>query len=287
MELYQIKHFVAVVEAASFTKGARLAAVSQPAISASIAKLEAELDVKLLERRRARVVPTAAGARFLEFGKAMLSACSSIKAELKTIAAPKLLRIGILQSFSSGHISNLLGSFRRENPNIALEVVDETNERLIELLTERQLDAVLTILDDDVAKFASTVLFNDPYVLAVSEEHRLAQLDSVTVEDLRDESFIVRTGCDKFKDASNVLVSRGVKTRVVYKTAQIDRTLALVAAGIGVSFVPARLATSAVKQIEVADFGFHRTFGLLWLPNRDDNILDAFLQFAETHGRSP
>jgi len=46
MDLYQIKHFVAVVEGGGFTKGAERVAVSQPAISASIAKLEAELNVK-------------------------------------------------------------------------------------------------------------------------------------------------------------------------------------------------------------------------------------------------
>ena len=61
MDLYQIKHFVAVVEGGGFTKGAERVAVSQPAISASIAKLEAELNVKLLERRHSQVVPTRPG----------------------------------------------------------------------------------------------------------------------------------------------------------------------------------------------------------------------------------
>jgi hypothetical protein len=49
MELYQIKHFVAVAEVGSFTKGADRAAVSQPALSASIARLESELGVKLFD----------------------------------------------------------------------------------------------------------------------------------------------------------------------------------------------------------------------------------------------
>ena len=48
MELYQIRHFIAVVEAGGFTKAAERIAVSQPAISASIAKLEAELETRLL-----------------------------------------------------------------------------------------------------------------------------------------------------------------------------------------------------------------------------------------------
>jgi len=116
MELYQIKHFIAVAETGGFTKGAQRVAISQPAISASIAKLEAELDVKLLDRRRSPVVPTAAGTRLLEAGKNILQTCKAVKAELKTVTNPNRFRIGVLQSLSSGCVSKLLTSFRRANP---------------------------------------------------------------------------------------------------------------------------------------------------------------------------
>ena len=82
MEIYQIIHFIAIVETGSFTKGADRAAVSQSAISASIAKLEAEFDVQLLDRRRSPVVPTDAGARLFEAGKAILQICKTVKGEL-------------------------------------------------------------------------------------------------------------------------------------------------------------------------------------------------------------
>ena len=81
MEIYQIIHFIAIVETGSFTKGADRAAVSQSAISASIAKLEAEFNVQLLDRR-SPVVPTDAGARLFEVGKAILQICSALKGEL-------------------------------------------------------------------------------------------------------------------------------------------------------------------------------------------------------------
>jgi len=282
MEIYQIIHFIAVVETGSFTKGADRVAVSQSAISASVAKLEVEFDVQLLDRRRSPVVPTDAGKRLFEAGNAILQICSTVKGELETIARPKLLRIGILQSFSSRHVSKLLGSFRRANSHVAIEVCDATSEQLVEMLTEQQLDAVLTILDDGATKFASRVLFEEPYVLAVPEDHPFAQRESVRLADLHDEPFIVRTGRDRFKDASNALVSRGVKIRVVYKTSQIDRTLALVAAGVGLSFIPARLVTAAVKQVPVADMGFFRTYGLLWRRERENDLND-FIKFAESH----
>ena len=64
MELYQIRHFAAVAETGSFTKAAIRASVSQPALSASIAKLEEELGVKLFHRSPKSVTLTPAGRRF-------------------------------------------------------------------------------------------------------------------------------------------------------------------------------------------------------------------------------
>jgi DNA-binding transcriptional LysR family regulator len=282
MELTQIRHFIAVAETGSFTKGAHRATVSQPAISASIAKLEAYFDVKLLDRRRSPVVPTAAGTRLLEAGREILQNCNAVKAELKTIATPKLLRFGVLQSLSSRQVSKLLGSFRDTHSHVAIEVCDALSEQLVEMLTEQQLDAVVTILDESASKFASRVLFKEPYVLAVPVAHRFAQRESVTPADLEGEPFIVRTGRDKFLDASHALVTRGIKIRVVYKTAQIDRTLALIAAGVGLSFIPAHLATPAVKQVPVAHMDFSRTYGLLWSHERE-NDLKEFIEFAESH----
>jgi DNA-binding transcriptional LysR family regulator len=241
MEMYQLVHFIAIVETGSFTKGADRLHVAQSALSASVAKLEAEFDIQLLDRRHSPVVPTAAGERLLNAGKKILHTCHEIKGELETIAKPKSLRIGVLQSLSNRIVSTLLGSFRYTKPRVAIEITDGPYEQLIELLSERQLDAVLTILDDNAAKFPSRVLFKEPYALAVPLDHCFAQREMVAIADLRDEPFIVRAGGDRFQDASNELLSHGIKLRVVYRTNQIDRTLALVAAGVGLSFIPARL----------------------------------------------
>jgi DNA-binding transcriptional LysR family regulator len=77
-------------------------------------------------------------------------------------------------------------------------------------------------------------------------------------------------------------LSLAVSKRVVYRTAQIDRTLALVAAGVGVSFIPARLGTPAVKLVQVADVDFFRTYGLLWTRERENELME-FIKFAESY----
>jgi DNA-binding MarR family transcriptional regulator len=105
MEIYQIIHFIAVVETGSFTKGADRAAVSQSAISASIAKLEAEFDVQLLDRRRSPVVPTDAGERLLE---ATTEGFASRKepSSLETWRLERDCRIPILRSFGLAIVSS-------------------------------------------------------------------------------------------------------------------------------------------------------------------------------------
>jgi DNA-binding transcriptional LysR family regulator len=282
MEIYQIKHFIAIVETGSFTKGADRAAVTQSTISISIAKLEAEFGVQLLERR-SPVVPTGAGERLVEVGKAILQLCSVLKGELETIAKPKLLRIGILQSLSSRHVSRLLGSFRRDNPSVAIEMFDGVGEQLIGLLTDRRVDTILTIFDDSSAsKFPGRVLFNEPYLLAVPEAHRFAQRKSVRLSDLRGEPFIVRARCDRNHDLHRTLDSRGIELRTVYKTDHDDRALALVAAGVGLAFFPGHFEMPAVKKVALSDVHFSRAIGLLWWRERE-NDLKEFIKFAESH----
>ncbi|HET6377052.1 MAG TPA: LysR family transcriptional regulator [Methylocella sp.] len=286
MEIHQLRHFIAVAESGGFTKGAQRAAVSQPAISASIAKLEAELDVKLLERRHSQVVPTAAGLRLLEVGKVILQTCNAVKAEVKSLASRKPFKLGILQLLFSGDVSRLLGAFRDLHRNLPLEVSDGTWEQLFASLEEQELDAALTILNGKESKFASRVLWTAPYVLAAPENHRFAARDMVALPDLSGEPFILPKHCPCLKELRDALASSGVKVRLVYETDRDDRALSLVAAGIGLALVPRHPAAPGVKQIPVSGLELSRSVGLVWPREREDLSLKEFISFAEGHCRA-
>lgn len=283
MELAQIRHFIAVAETGSFTKGAKRAAVSQPAISASIARLEAELDVKLVDRRRTPIVPTAAGIRLLEAGKAILCTCNKVKAEIKTIAVPKQLRIGVLQSLSSRHVAKLLGSFRNDIPLAAVQVNDGTSEQLAQWLTSQKVDLALTVLDDNVAKFPGRVLAREPYVLMVPQGHRFVQRQGIKLVDLNDEPFIVRSPCEPMRAVTDMLAARGIHLRLVYETDQDDRALALVADGMGVAILPAQFERRDVRQVAISDLGLVRSIGLLWSAERENADLEPFISLTADH----
>jgi DNA-binding transcriptional LysR family regulator len=289
MELYQLKHFIAVVEAGGFTKAADRIAVTQPAISASIAKLEAELGVQLLDRRHTQVVPTAEGMRLLEAGKDILQKCFAVKAEFEALTDRRPLRIGMVRSLFSGRVSRLLNAFRQAKPNVPIEAVDrESNPlcqcaQLLGLAPGQDLDAVLTVFNGREPKGTSRVLFTMPYMLAVREDHHLAQRDAVSLSDLANEPFIFPEGCPGLEDLANVFASRDIAIRVVFKTDRDDMALALVAAGIGLALVPGKFDIPSVKQIPVNDLGISREVGLMWQRERKPGALKEFIDFAENH----
>jgi DNA-binding transcriptional LysR family regulator len=286
MELHQIRHFIAVAEAGGFTKGAQRVAVSQPAISASIAKLEAELEVKLLERRHSKVVPTEAGRRLLEVGKTILQSCNAVRAEIRAIAKRKHLRLGILHLLFTSQFYGLLTAFREANRDATVEVVDGAWDQLFGFLEEQEIDAALTGLNGKESKFASRALFTMPYMLAVREDHRFAERPAVALGDLANEPFTLPDHSPCLQDLTDTLTRRDIRVRVVYHPDRDDRALALVLAGLGIAFVPGRFEFPAVKQIQVSDLGVSWTVGLVWPHQQDDTCLKEFIALAESHCRA-
>jgi DNA-binding transcriptional LysR family regulator len=283
MELYQIRQFVAVAETGSFTKGASRAGVSQPAISAAVAKLEEEMGQKLLDRRQGSVVPTTAGGRLLDAARDILLACNTIKSDLRAASAPQTLRVGVLRTLPTVHVVGVLQAFRQAHPDIVIELFEGPREELEKRLEQKKLDVCLTSLNESVGKTA-VALFTEPYVLAVNQNHRFAKLRSVMLEDLQGEPFILRTSCETFQDTTALLIARGIRTRLVYRTDQDDRALGLVAAGIGVALMPALYRAAGVVNLSISDFDAKRTIGIRWRPQAQENkCLNALITFACSH----
>lgn len=283
MELYQIRQFVAVAETGSFTKGAARAAVSQPAISAAIAKLEEEMGQKLFDRRQGTVFTTPAGERLLGAAKDILLACSTIKSSLRASCAPDTLRVGVLRTLPTVHVASILQTFRGAHPDVLVELFEGTREEIEQRLAQKKLHVCLTSLQGRDGK-NSAALFTEPYVLAVNSAHRFAKLKTTALADLEGERFILRTGCETFRDTTALFLSKGIRTKLVYRTDQDDRALGLVAAGVGVALMPALYHAPGVVNVPIRDFTTTRTIGLRWLAQpAEHKSLNAMIVFASSH----
>ncbi|MBN3786028.1 LysR family transcriptional regulator [Burkholderia sp. Ac-20353] len=283
MELYQIRQFVAVVDTGSFTRGAARVAVSQPALSATIAKLEEELGAALLDRKRRAVTPTPAGKRLYQVGSTLLQTCNTLKADIRAISAPRVLRVGIVRTLPTAKLASLLKAFNQAHPEIIVELTDAPALELASHVQQKKLDVCLTIFRDGDEMEHSLALFDEAYVAIVCKSHRFAGLSTIMLDDLQNEPFIVRTSCEAFEITTRTLRVHNVKTRVVYRTDQDDRVLGLVSSGVGIALMPANFCNDDVVAVPISDFPNRRTIGVRWSGDSSFPAVDSFVSFVKSH----
>lgn len=282
MELSQIRRFVAVVQAGSFTKGAELAAISQPALSASIARLEAELEVKLLDRHPTRVTPTAHGYKLLAIATDILRDCNELKNDLKRVALPSILRVGVLQAIGTQRFVPFLRLYASLNESIVMELIDGSREELQRALIDHQVDAVISPMDNRFHRCSCQPLFTERFCLVVPKDHPLSFSKSVAPQQLHNLRFVTPANCETSNSAMKALTMSGIRIRSVYETDQEDRILSLVEAGVGLAIMPRQPRNDRVKSVEIADFDFARTIGLRWIPKQSNTALSKFIDLAAT-----
>jgi DNA-binding transcriptional LysR family regulator len=286
MEIYQLKHFLAVAETGSYTKGAERASVTQPAVSASLAKLESELGARLLDRTRRGVWLTPAGMRLRDVAANVVATCAGVKAELRAAASGPSIRFGVLNTLPIDRVGNLCRHFRLTHPEVALKLLDGASETLDSRLAERKLDVAVGLLDGK-ARASGTLrtreLIIEPYVLVVPVGHRLSAAASVSVADLNGEAFITRTSCETFRKTTEYFESQGIRPNVVYRTDQDERAVAMVKAGLGVALMPSSYRDPHLAQVPISDFPSSRRIGLKWHAEPVNDLLESFVAFASNH----
>jgi DNA-binding transcriptional LysR family regulator len=283
MELYQLKHFVAVCETLSFTKAAGRCHVTQPALSGSIGRLEADLGARLFVRTKKSVSLTPAGQRLFSEGLRILQACNQVKAEIQGSSAT-VLRLGILRTFPTRKLTRLITSLRNDLSGLEIEIAEGTAPELEERLAINKLDIALTILGDaPAADHREFPLTSERYLLYVAQEHPLANRTEVDLADLNGQNFIVRTSCETFATTTNIFREHGVRTRVVCRTQQDERALELVRAGLGCALMPELYDSPGVRKIAIRDYDMKRVVGLRWRAGGPAALIDQFCTFAATH----
>lgn len=286
MELQQLRLFLAAAESGSFTRGAERAFVSQPALSASISKLETEMGVKLFTRNKRNVVLTPAGRMLFKRAKIIVGECSKAKDELRLHDVQRILRLGVINTLPIAQVARLIEQYRRENPSLTLSVIDASSPDIERLEKEDRIDLALTLLPDQSIGHRtflhSKELFRESYQVAMSPDHHLSQSPQVSLADIATEPFIARSHCEHRRMIQTLLKSYGVRLNVTYVTDQDDRALALVAEGVGLAIVPEGYKSPGITTCPLKELQDHRVIGFEWGNSESEDEIKRFVEFACT-----
>lgn len=261
-----IDYFVAIAEERSFTKAAERLHVSQQTLSASIASVEREFGVKLVERS----VPlrlTYAGEEFLAYASRFLAERRSMAQELSDIAHNERGRLRVGVTATRGHIimPRAIASFQRDHPGISVVLSEGENDELVELLEEDLLDLIVATLPKDRPSLVVHELIREEVVLVISER-LLEELYGEKADDvvrrteetgalsaMRDCPFLLVGERDVPGDlARRVFREAGFSPNVRVISTNSETLLALALRGVGACFVPSELVATTFADAEAA-----------------------------------
>ena len=177
MELHQLEYFVAVAEEASFTRAAGRVHVAQPGVSAQVRRLESELGQQLLDRSGRSVRLTEVGSAVLPFARAALDAVANARLAVDELAG--LVRgqvtVGMVSGCALPILAELLAGFHDRYPGVAITLVEDNSDRLVERLRDGQLDlALIGWAGQTPPDIDTMVIVEEELVAAVAPGHPLA-----------------------------------------------------------------------------------------------------------------
>lgn len=241
MRIDQLRYVAAVTQHGSLRRASEHLHLSQPALSESLTKLEKELGVTLLHRRRSGTEISATGRTLLPIiGEVLEAADRLLAAAGDQLTATRVVRIGTVNAGTSTLLLPTLKTFQDRFADASVEVRNLQQDEIHHGLLDGTLDVGLTNLlsGDDVApELAGVDLLRGRPVAVLPQDHPLAELDEVTVDDLRAERFVaMRSGYLMYRFAHRLF---GAELPAAWhSTDGAEMGTLMVADGLGVTVLP-------------------------------------------------
>ncbi len=293
MELRHLRYFVAVAEALSFTRAAGKLRVAQPALSRQIRQPEEELGVKLLERNRRSVSLTNPGQAFLSEARSILEQSDAAIQIAQRAGQPErsILNLGYVWGLFHTTVPDWLARFRREHPEVAVNLFDLSANEQASMLVEGRLDAgfIGFAQEADVARLEKLKVGSCDFVAVLPEKHPCARKPKVPLSFLAKEFFIAISE-ESFPGASHFVLdacqSAGFQPKILQSAERGHTILGLVAGNCGVALLPEPLKALphpkvVFRPLTVPPRG---ELFLAWNPRRVSRSRDEFLHWFSQGG---
>ncbi|HWF53357.1 MAG TPA: LysR substrate-binding domain-containing protein [Solirubrobacteraceae bacterium] len=241
-ELRQLRYFVAVAEAGSFTRAAQRLTIAQQSLSTQIRTLERQLGADLFERTSRGVGITDVGEVLLREARAVLARADRAAETVARAVQGRegTLRVGFLSSVANYLMPPVVRRFRERHPGIELQAQELPIAGLVAGVRDGLLDAGLSrppLVDD----LQTEEVLTEPVAAVLPEGHPLGSRATLTLAELADEPWVLTTRASWppwHRKYDEDFARAGFRPRVVQRGTSPQNLLALVAAGAGITRLP-------------------------------------------------
>lgn len=221
MEIRQLQHFVAVAETGTISAAARKLHLAQPAISASIKKLESELNVMLLHRRDRGVSLTEAGNQFLQHARQILRQTKDAKLAMHALEGLEKgdVYATVPSMLGSYFLPPLLMAFKHQYPEIDLNILDAPTGSIRQQLLEGQIE--LGVIGDNVLtpELESGRIAREEMVVCMAHDHPLVDKEQIEYRDFLQYELVLFRGSYFYRNfIDSISLQEGIEPRIAYRT---------------------------------------------------------------------
>jgi DNA-binding transcriptional LysR family regulator len=289
MDLYTLKVFLAVATEKSFSRAAEKMLRTQPAISLAVQRLEGELGERLIDRSATPLLLTDAGRLVADYARRFENLENDLQntlAELRDNSAGRL-SIGANES-TSLYLLQLIEQYRRLYPKVKVQVRRALSSRIPSQLIDGDLELGVISYDPDDDRVVSQVIYTDHLAFVVSPQHRLADRDTVPINELGMETFIAHNVLSPYREAVLREFRRHkVALNMDVEMPTVETIRRLVQRNEGVAFLPKMCVEQEIEQgllheVKVEELSVARHIRLVYPAKRAlSHAAKAFLDLVQ------
>ena len=240
--LRQLRVFVTVAQARSFSRAGEIIGLSQSAVSHSVKELETQTGVKLLDRTTREVVLTEAGQQLAMRLERLLDELHSTLRDVGRLGQQLsgTVRVAASQTISAHLIPQCIAESNHRYPDIDFVLHDRPQQWVLESIRQGDVDFGIVIDPGAVSDLECEVVLSEPFLLLCRDDDPLASLSQVAWQALQGANLVLQdyaSGSRPLIDAA--LAAQGVKATIVQEIGHPATLFPMVEAGIGISVLPA------------------------------------------------
>jgi len=257
MELRHLRYFTAVAEELHFTRAAARLGIGQPPLSQQIQQLEREIGTPLFLRLPRGIALTEAGRQFLDDARAILASADRAVDMARRLGRGErgTITVGFTASaVFHPYLPRAIRAFRDRYPDVRITLTESNTVTLLRGLRAGDVDVAFVrppyVLD---AEFESERVLDEPMLIALPPDHPLSRKRAVPIAALADEDFVLYPrpiGAGLYDAIQSACQRAGFSPRVIQEAPQMASIVSLVAAGVGISIVPAAMRHMGAQGIE-------------------------------------
>jgi LysR family hydrogen peroxide-inducible transcriptional activator len=276
LKLKDLRYLTALAATRHFGQAAAACFVSQPTLSAQLRKLERYLGVQLVERQPRRVLLTEAVAAIAARARQSVATSDEIVRLARDWRDPLAgtLRVATLPTVGPYLLPQVLPRLRKALPRLELLLFEYQTTPMLARLHSGELDLGIIALPAPEAGFESRALYDEPFLLAVPAQHRLASRRQVQVSDLDDEALLLLEDGHCLREQALAVCARSrVHEKQDFRATSLETLRQMVAAGAGVTLLPALACRGAyggaagMRVLNLVKPVPTRHIGAVWRPS--------------------